>query len=61
MRRKKRDLIDDLKTAYSLLAEVMENPSKLFDFQKEVDSEIKKITYKILNKIGFDKLPDGME
>ncbi|MBA7595538.1 hypothetical protein ES703_02502 [subsurface metagenome] len=33
---------------------------KLFDFKREIDYEIKNLTYKILRKIGFDKLPDGI-
>ncbi len=34
---------------------------KLFDFKKEIDYEIKNLTYKILRKIGLDKLPDGIK
>ncbi len=34
---------------------------KLFDFKKDVDNEIKSLTYKILKKIGLDKLPDGIK
>lgn len=33
----------------------------LLDFQKEIDNEIKSITHKILQEIGFEKLPDGIE
>jgi len=34
---------------------------KLLDFKKEIDYEIKNLTYKILRKIGLDKLPDGIK
>ena len=34
---------------------------KLFDFKREIDYEIKNLTYKILRKIGLDKLPDGIK
>ncbi|GAH24951.1 unnamed protein product, partial [marine sediment metagenome] len=34
---------------------------KLFDFKKEIDYEIKNLTYKILKKLGLDKLPDGIK
>lgn len=34
---------------------------KLFDFKKEIDYEIKNLTYKILRKIGLNKLPDGIK
>lgn len=32
---------------------------KLFDFKREIDKEIKELSYKILGKIGFFDLPDG--
>lgn len=34
---------------------------KLFDFRNEIDREINYITKRILRKIGFDKLPDGIK
>ncbi len=34
---------------------------KLLDFKREIDYEIKSLTYKILRKIGLDKLPDGIK
>jgi len=34
---------------------------KLFDFKKEIDYEIKNLTYKILKKLGLEKLPDGIK
>ena len=34
---------------------------KLFDFKKEIDYKIKNLTYKILRKIGLDKLPNGIK
>jgi len=34
---------------------------KLFDFKREIDYEIRSLTYKILRKIGLDKLPDGIK
>ena len=34
---------------------------KLFDFRSEIDREINYITKRILRKIGFDKLPDGIK
>jgi len=34
---------------------------KLFDFKKEIDYEIRNLTYKILKKIGLDKLPNGIK
>ena len=34
---------------------------KLFDFKKEIDYEIKNLTYKILKKLEMDKLPDGIK
>ena len=34
---------------------------KLFDFKKEIDYEIKNLTYKILKKLSLDKLPDGIK
>jgi len=34
---------------------------KLFDFKKEIDYEIRSLTYKILRKIGLDKLPNGIK
>lgn len=33
---------------------------KLLDFKREIDYEIRSLTYKILRKIGLDKLPDGI-
>ncbi len=34
---------------------------KLLDFKREINYEIKSLTYKILRKIGLDKLPDGIK
>ena len=34
---------------------------KLFDFKREIDYEIRSLKYKILRKIGLDKLPDGIK
>ena len=34
---------------------------KLFDFKREIDYEIKNLTYKILKKLSLDKLPDGIK
>ena len=34
---------------------------KLFDFKKEIDYEIKILTFKILKKLEMDKLPDGIK
>jgi len=34
---------------------------KLLDFKGEIDKEINYITKRILRKIGFDKLPDGIK
>ena len=34
---------------------------KLFDFKKEIDFEIKNLTYKILRKLEMDKLLDGIK
>jgi len=34
---------------------------KLLDFKREIDYEIRSLTYKILRKIGLDKLPDGIK
>ncbi len=34
---------------------------KLFDFKREIDYEIKNLTYKILRKLSLDKLPDGIK
>ncbi len=34
---------------------------KLFDFKKEVDSDIKELSARILKKLGMDDLPDGIK
>lgn len=34
---------------------------KLFDFRSEIDKEIKELSYKILRKLGFFDLPDGIK
>ena len=34
---------------------------KLFDFRSEIDKEIRELSYKILSKLGFFDLPDGIK
>lgn len=82
MRRREIDMIDNLRTSYGLLNEVIRNPTRigyiavlskvkpqsreiinlrLVDFKREIENEIRDIDRKILRKIGFDKMPDGLK
>ena len=34
---------------------------RLLDFKRDIENDIREIERKILRKIGFDKLPDGIK